>query len=60
MLVCSDLHWVALVVLVAPVPLSVPVPVPVPFNPDYEINRTIKTQCGKHYAQKSKAQQEWN
>jgi hypothetical protein len=47
--VCSDLHWVALVV-----------PVLVPFNPNYEINRTIKTQCGKDYAEKSKAQQEWN
>jgi hypothetical protein len=52
MLVYSDLHWV--------VPLVIPVSVLVPFNPNYEINRTIKTQCGKEYAQKSKAQQEWN
>ena len=50
--VCSDLHWV--------VPLSVPVPVFAPFNPEYEIIRSIKTQCGKDHAQKSKAQQEWN
>ena len=43
----TDLHWVA-------------PSVPVTFKTTYEINGGIKTQRGKEYAQKSKAQQEWN